>query len=187
MDLSSVKHEILEALLLHEKPAKAAQIAKETGKEQPAVQMHLIGLVKMGYAESPQKGQYIISENGKKALGLPELTKENAFSILAQTPRERAFHFYVGIGKPLNIYAHDLLEFCDRVSKVNADSIKFHVERGDFESWFTALGDLELAKRTSLLKNKKLSGEELRQRIREIVENRCIILSKIVGQKAPSP
>ncbi len=186
MDFSPVKREILEALLLHEKPAKAAEVAKEILKEQRAVQMHLIGLVKMGYAESPQKGHYIISENGKKALGLQELTKENALSILAQTPRDKAFHFYIGIGKPLNIYAHDLLEFCDQVNKVNADSIKFHTERGDFETWFVALGDIELATRISLLKRRKLSGEETRQRIREIVENRCIMLSKIVGQNVPS-
>jgi hypothetical protein len=187
VDLSPAKHEVLEALLLHEKPAKAAQIAKEIGKEQPAVQMHLIGLVKVGFAETPQKGHYIISDNGKKALGLPELTKENAFSILAQTPRDRAFHFYLGIGNPLNIYAHDLLEFCDQVCKVNADSLKFHMERGDFEAWFKALGDVELTKRTALLKRKKLSGEELRQKILDVVENRCLMLSKIVGQKGPSP
>jgi hypothetical protein len=141
----------------------------------------------MGYAASPQKGHYVITENGKKALDLPQVTKENALSILAQTPHDKAFHFYVEVGKPLNLYAHNLLEFCDKIGKVNVDSIKFHLNRGDFEAWFKALGDLELAKRTELLKSKKLSGEELRERIREIVENRCMVLSKMVGQDVPSP
>lgn len=186
MDLSPAKCEILEALLLHDKPVKAAQLAKDMGKEFPAVQMHLIGLVKMGYAESPQKGQYIISANGKKALGLPETTKETAQKILAKTPPERAFHFYAGIGKPLNIYVHDLLEFCDKVSQVKAESVEFHLSRGDFEAWFKSLGDLELAKKTALLKKKKMEAEEFRVKLRELVEARCMVLSKIVGHSAPS-
>ena len=185
MDLSLPKREILEALLLHDKPVKAAWIASEMGKEFPAVQMHLIGLTKMAYAESPQKGQYLISANGKKALGLPEVTKEKAFAILAQTPHERAFHFYAGIGKPLNIYAHDLLEFCDKVTQVNAESIVFHLNRGDFEAWFKSLDDLELAKKTALIKERKMIAEELRVKLRELAENRCIVLAKMVGQAAP--
>ena len=108
-------------------------------------------------------------------------------AILAQTPRDKAFHFYAGIGKPLNLYAHDLLEFCNKIGNVNTDSIEFHMNRGDFEAWFKALGDLELAKKTALLKERKLSAEELRQRIRETLENRCIALSKMAGQTVPSP
>ena len=185
MDLSPAKCEILEALLLHDKPVKAAQIASEMGKPFPAVQMHLIGLTKMGFADSAQKGTYLISTNGKKALGLPEVTKEKAFEILAQTPRERAFHFYAGIGKPLNVYAHDLLEFCDKVNQVKAESIVFHLSRGDFEAWFKGLGDLELAKKTSLLKERKMTAEELRVKLRELAGDRCLALSKLVGQAAP--
>jgi len=187
MDLSPVRREILEALLLHEKPVKASQIAKETGKEQPAVQMHLIGLVKMKYAESPQKGQYVVTEKGKEALGLPEVTKETALRILALTPSDRAFHFYGGIGKPLNLYAKNLLDFCDKISKINVDSVEFHFNRGDFEAWFKFLGDAELAKKTELLKTKKVSGEELRGKILEITENRCRLLVKTAGQTGPQP
>jgi DNA-binding transcriptional ArsR family regulator len=181
MDLSPVKFEILEALLFYEKPVKAAQVAKDIGKEIPSVQMHLIGLTKMGFAESPLKGQYLISKNGRKTVGLNEITKEKALAILSQTPRERAFHFYTEIGKPLNIYAHDLLEFCDRIGKVSVDSIEFHLKRGDFEAWFKSMGDLELAKKTTLLKERKFNAEEMRFRLHSIIENRCLDLSKIVG------
>jgi hypothetical protein len=182
MDLSSAKCEIMEALLLHDKPVKAAQLAKEIGNEFRAVQMHLIGLAKMGYAESSVKGQYLISANGKKTLGLPEITKEKALTILASTPLTKAFHFYAGIGKPLNVYAHDLSEFCDKLSKVTVDSIEFHLCRGDFEAWFKFLGDLELAKKAALLKEKKMGGEELRVKLRELSEDRCLALSHIVRQ-----
>ena len=71
MSLSPVKREILETLLLHDKPVRATQLAKETGKEFPPVMMHLIGLTRIGYAGSPEKSQYTIPEKGKRALGLP--------------------------------------------------------------------------------------------------------------------
>jgi DNA-binding transcriptional ArsR family regulator len=179
MSLSPIKREILETMLLNDKPAKAAQIAKETGKEFPSVMMHLIGLTRMGYANSPEKGQYAITEKGKKAVGIPEINKENASAILAHTPRDKAFHFYAGIGKPLNLYAHSLQDFCDKILKVNVDTIEFHVNRGDFDAWFAGLGDVELAKKTALLKEKKMAGEELRRKLHEIIENRCTVLAKL--------
>ena len=179
MDLSPVKCEVLEALLLHDKPVKAAQLAKEMQKDFPAIQMHLIGLTKMGYVDSPQKGQYLISANGKKALEMPEPTKEKALAILASVHREKAFHFYAGIGKPVNIYAHNLPEFFDKVDQVKLDSVEFHLSRGDFEAWFKSLGDMELAKKTALLKTRKMKPEEMKAKLRELVESRCLELSKI--------
>jgi hypothetical protein len=188
MDFSPVKREILEALLLHNQtPAKAAQIAKETGKPQNIVQIHLIGLVRMGYASSPQKGAYIISDNGKRALGLPEISREKASAILATTPIDKAFHFYLDVGKPLQVYARDLPEFCDRVNHVKVESLQFHVRRGDFEAWLKSLGDEELAKKVTLLKNRNLTGEELREEMRKTVECRCTALSKMMGQAAHPP
>jgi hypothetical protein len=188
MDFSPVKREILEALLLHNQmPTKAAQIAKETGKPTPTIQMHLIGLVRMGYATSPLKGSYMISEDGKKALGLSEVNRENALAILAPAPLDKAFHFYAEIGKPLNLYARDLLEFFARVSQVNVESVQFHLGRGDFEAWFRSLGDEELARKVALLKNRNLAGEELREEIRKTVESRYIALSKMTGQTAHPP
>ena len=179
MSLSPIKREILETMLLNDKPAKAAQIAKETGKEFPSVMMHLIGLTRMGYANSPEKGQYAITEKGKKTLNIPEINKETASAILAHAPRDKAFHFYAGIGKPLNLYAHSLQDFCDKILKVNVDTIEFHVTRGDFEAWFAGLGDAEMARKTALLKEKKMAGEELRRKLHEIIENRCIALTKL--------
>jgi hypothetical protein len=187
MELSPTKREILEALLIQEKPVKAAQLAKEMGKEFPATQMHLIGKTRMGYAQSPQKANYFISLNGKKALELPEVTKEKALTILASTPSEKAFHFYMGIDKPLNVQAHDLLEFCDKLNQITLDSFGFHLNRGDFEAWFQSLGDEELAKKTVLLKEKKKSQEEMRQKLYALAEGRCMELAQIVGKAAPIP
>ena len=177
MDLSPVKREVLEVLLLQDKPVKAALVAKETGKDSKVVQMHLIGLARIGYAISPEKGTYAITDKGKQALGLPEIDREKALLLLAHTPHEKAFHFYAGIGKPLNLYAHDLPEFCDKLGKVGTESVEFHVARGDFEAWFQAFGDPELARKTALLKEQKPSGEDLRAKLTKIVEYRCNELS----------
>lgn len=185
MDLSPVKQEVLEALLLLDQPLKAAQVAKEIGKDQRAVMMHLLGLIRLGYAQSPEKGAYVITEKGKAALGLPEITREKALAILTPTPQDKAFHFYVGIGKPLNLFAHDLLEFCEKMNGVNVESVEFHSQRGDFENWFAALGDVELALKASLLK-KKAAGDVLREKLSSTVENRCVALSKMVGEQAPN-
>lgn len=181
MDLSPAKRDILEALLLHDGPVKAAQVAKEAGKEAPATQMHLIGLVKMNLASSPQKGFYLMTESGKKALGLGEVSKESALKILAKVPRDKAFHFYKGIDQPLHLYAHDLLDFCDKVSKVDLDSLVFHLTRGDFEAWFKSLGDEELAMKTALLKIRNLAKENLPGVLQSIVETRCMMLSEKAG------
>ncbi|MCJ7761954.1 hypothetical protein MUP38_00680 [Candidatus Bathyarchaeota archaeon] len=177
MSLSPVRHEILETMLLHDKPVKVAQIAEETGQKFPAVTMHVIGLTRMGYANSPEKGLYVITERGKNALGIPEIDKETAKAILADTPQDKAFHFYADMGKPLDYYAYGLQDFCDKILKISVDSIEFHLNRGDFESWFTGLGDVELARKTALLKEKRLVGEELRIRLHGIVENRRIVLA----------
>jgi hypothetical protein len=179
MSLPAAKREILETMLLNDKPARAAQIAKESGGKFPSVMMHLIGLTRMGFADSPEKGQYAITEKGKQALGIPETSKENARTILAETTRDKAFHFYAGIEKPLGFYAHGLRDFCDKILKVGVDSIEFHVGHGDFEAWFAGLGDVELARKTALLKEKKMTGEELRRRLHEIAENRCAVLAKL--------
>src|SRR3989304_4385662 len=184
MSLSPIKNEILENMLLNDRPLKAMQIAKEIGKEFPAVMMHIIGLTKMGYTGSPEKGLYAITEKGKKALGVPKINTETAKAILAYMPH-KSFHFYASLGKPLSLHAHSLQDFCDKILKVNTDSIEFHVSRGDFEAWFAGLGDVELKKKAALLKEKKVVGEELRRRLQAIVEKRYIVLSRIAGQAIP--
>ena len=65
-------------MLLNDTPQKATEIAKEAKKEFQPVMMHLLGLTRMGYVTSPQKGLYIITTQGKKVLGINEVTKEKA-------------------------------------------------------------------------------------------------------------
>jgi hypothetical protein len=182
MSLSPIKQEILETMLLENKPQKAMDIAKETKKEYQPVNMHLLGLIKMGYVAMPEKGLYCITEKGKRAIGIPETTKEKAAAILAYAPHDKAFNFYVSVGKPLNIHAHNLRDFAHKLEHADVASVKFHTERGDFEAWLKSLGDEELAKKTALLKKKNLSSEDLREHLHEMCEQRYFELLKLSGQ-----
>ena len=186
MNLSPAKYEILETMLLLDKPERAVLIAKEAGKQFPSVMMHVIGLTRMGYTTSPEKGLYTLTEKGKEALGIPEINGENAKTILSDTSNDKTFHFYADLGKPLSLQARGLQEFCDKIPGVNSDSLYFHINRGDFESWFTAIGDVELAKKASLLKERKIGGEELHTRLLDIVMKRCMALANI-AEHAVSP
>lgn len=182
MNVTPIKKLVLETMWLIDKPAKATEIAKETGLGFPQVMMHIIGLTRMGYTKQHEKGYYAITIEGKKALGFPEVDKEKASGILAYLPVEKSFHFYAYVGKPLNIYAAGLQDFCDKIQKVDVGSIQFHINRGDFEAWFTGLGDVELARKTSLIKEQKLQGENLRKKLYEIIKSRCEELAKIRKQ-----
>jgi DNA-binding transcriptional ArsR family regulator len=178
MSLSPIKRVILETMWMLDKPAKALEIAAEVRLGFSSAMMHIIGLTRMGYVDTPEKGYYIITNKGKEALGFPEIDKEKAQQILAYVPIEKSFQFYVDIGKPLNVYAASLRDFCDKILKVDISSIEFHINRGDFEAWFTWLGDVELARKTLLIKEQKVSGEGLRGKLYEIVKHRYEELAK---------
>jgi hypothetical protein len=178
MSISPVKRLILETMWLLDRPAKATEIAKEAGLGFPPVMMHILGLTKMGHVQMPEKGTYVITESGKKVLGLPEISKEKAADILAYLPMEKSFHFYADIGKPLNIHAASLGDFCDKILKVDLSSVEFHINRGDFEAWFAGLGDAELARKTLLVREEKMAGENLRKKLYEIVKNRRDLLAR---------
>ena len=179
MSLSSIKHLILEHVWMFGKPTKPADVAKSVNMNFSTVMMHLIGLAKMEYVSSPEKGFYAITEKGKKALGLPEISKQKATEILRHLSAEKAFHFYTDIGKPLNITADSLGAFCEKIQKIHSNSIEFHLHRGDFEAWVTELGDTELAKKISIIKKQKTSAEDLRKKLSETMQKRYEELTKI--------
>jgi predicted transcriptional regulator len=185
MSLSTIKQEILETMLLNEKPLKAMEIAKEAKKEYQPVNMHLLGLTKMGFVSLPEKGLYALTEKGKRALGISETTKEKATAILSYAPHDKAFNFFVTFGKPLNLHAHSLRDFANKLEKADVASIEFHLQRGDFEAWFKGLGDEELAKKLVLLQKKNAVGEDLRNQLHDIVEQRYRALAKLSGQPIP--
>jgi len=183
MSLSPFKQEMLETLFLNDKPMKPADVAKETGREFEAAKMQLLGLARMKYVNFPEKGLCVITQKGKEALGIPETSKEKATAILAYEPHDKAFAFYLDLGKPQDdLHAHNIRDFANKIEKADVMSIQFHTERGDFEAWFNGLGDQELAKKVALLKQRGATGEDLRKQLREIVKERYMALAKLTGQ-----
>jgi len=184
--MSPVKRLILETMWVLDKPAKATEIAKDTGVGFPSVMMHILGLARLGHVETPDKGLYAITEKGKKMLGLPDVDQKKASEILTYLPLEKSFHFYVDYGKPLSVHAASLQDFCEKINNVEMGSIDFHSSRGDFEAWFMGLGDVELARKALLIREQKMVGEELRRKIHGAVRSRFEELSKIRKQMGSS-
>lgn len=170
-------------MLLFEKPQKATEIAKEANKGFQPTMMHLLGLQKMGYITSPEKGLYTITTQGKRALGLPEVGKEKAAAIITYQAHDKSFEFYATIGQPLHIHAHSLRDFTNKLQRADIVSVDFHAKRGDFETWFKGIGDEELAKKVSLLKQRNITGEGFRQQLSHIAEDRYVELAKLSGQE----
>ena len=179
--MSPAKRKVLYAFLSHDSPVKPIQISKEIGVKFPSVMMHIIGLTRMGYLVCPEKGFYSITAEGKRCLGLSEMTKELARKLLVGDLSDRGFHFYLSLGEPLDVKAHNLQTFSRLLKTVPLASIVFHLSRGDFKAWFEGIGDLELAKKVVLLREENYCGELLRRKLQVLTVNRIKDLAKIAG------
>lgn len=172
MRLTPIKKTVLEALAKESEPRKPKDIAKKVELNFSSCMMHILGLKKAGYVSSPEKGYYQITDYGREALNL-KISKEAAASLLNPVPHEKAFHFYTGIDKYSGLYADSILDFSEKVGKVDIKSIEFHFPRKDFEKWIESIGDQELAKRIGTIHETRASGEELRRQIQKAAQTRC--------------
>ncbi|RLI79807.1 hypothetical protein DRP04_08805, partial [Archaeoglobales archaeon] len=92
----------------------------------------------------------------------------------------KAFYFYEDIGNYIGTYAISIEDFAEKLEKINMKSIKFHLMRGDFENWFNAIGDKEIATRISLLRKERKDDAQLRSELVKIVKDRVQQLSLIL-------
>ena len=115
-------------------------------------------LAKAGFLRKVGSG-YGVSEKGKAVL-----------KASAPVPKEMGFHFYTGIGVPTGLMAQTLEEFYRFIKQVSADSLEFHLYRGDFENWIRdVLKDSELAEEIGNLKMDELKGEDLRKELLKVI------------------
>jgi len=83
------------------------------------------------------------------------------------------FYFYIDIGNYTGISAASYEDFLNCIKTVKAKSLNFHLNRGDFEKWvLDTLNDKTLAKEIEKIKNQKLLGQALRNRLYHIVSKR---------------
>jgi hypothetical protein len=112
-----------------------------------------------------------------------KIRKDVAAHTLRTLTPDKAFSFYKAIGQPLNATPKSLGEFAAVVKGVDPSSIKFHVERGDFEGWFKMLGDKSLASQVAALRGKNLPPDVLRGKVNSIVATRVDQLLRVAGSK----
>ncbi|MDG6969581.1 MAG: hypothetical protein JRN54_00530 [Nitrososphaerota archaeon] len=82
-----------------------------------------------------------------------------------ELPPEKAFYFYRGLDEPLGVAASSIVDFQRKLANVETTSVKFHVERGDFQNWLKTLGEIDLAEKINGLKGKGIPPEEMKGRV----------------------
>jgi len=93
--------------------------------------------------------------------------------VLRNVLREEAFYFFTSIGNYTGQSAASLDEFLQRIKDVNINSLEFHLYREDFERWIAqTLGDAKLSEEIRGLRNMKVVGNALRDRLYFIVSRR---------------
>ena len=89
---------------------------------------------------------------------------------LRTVPFEKGFHFYTNLGNYTGITATNLSEFAAKLQIVPSESVIFHSQRKDFQSWIRhTIEDATLAERMGKTKIDQ-SAEDLRKEILKIVE-----------------
>jgi hypothetical protein len=96
-----------------------------------------------------------------------------------ETEQVAPFHFYEDINDYTGISAASYEDFLTSIKQVKTKSLSFHVKRGDFEKWVSdVLKDEKLAKKIRRIKNLKLQGQTLRNRLHRVISKRHIELHR---------
>jgi len=111
------------------------------------------------------------------------LTKDEAARVLRTVTPDEAFYFYKGVQQPLGSSSKNLAEFSDTVKNIDPSSVKFHLEREDFQSWFKMLGDQSLASQVASLRGKNIYPDELREKVSSMVRTRIDQLHEIASSR----
>ncbi len=109
--------------------------------------------------------------------------KFNALSqpanLLNTVPFEKAFQFFIELGKNTGITASSTVEFAEKLQTIPIQSVAFHFQRQDFQRWFkNVVGDEELAKKIDQINIWVHDDENLRKELSETVQNHIAELTK---------
>jgi len=92
---------------------------------------------------------------------------------LRNLSRGEAFYFFTSIGNYTGESAASLEEFLEKIKDINIKSLEFHLYREDFEKWISqTLGDAQLTVEIKNLRNQKVVGNALRDRLYFTVSRR---------------
>ena len=105
-------------------------------------------------------GGYGITRKGRAAL-----------KVFMPVPKDTGFHFYYGIDRLSDFTAESLEQFYRVIKQISAESLEFHLYRGDFETWLKeACKEPELASEFEGAKAADLKGEELRKELLKVLD-----------------
>ena len=112
-----------------------------------------------------------------------KVSRDEATKALRTVTPDKAFYFYREIAQPLGRASTSLVEFAETLKDIDPSSIKFHLDRGDFESWFKMLGDKSLASEVASIRRKHFSPGELGARVSSTVRVRISQLQEVAGSR----
>lgn len=86
------------------------------------------------------------------------------------TETSPGFYFYADEGKYTGYSAHNIEEFAEAIKNVTLQSIKFHLEREDFENWLNYIDHKELAQEFKIARETLQTGDELKQNLIDLLD-----------------
>ncbi len=110
---------------------------------------------------------YACTKCGKLFLTQKSLTNHSSHHKGDLTP----FYFFTDIGQYTGIYAISLMDLYIKLRSLEAKSINFHMNRGDFQNWIRDIGGFtSLVRNLDQLMKRGLDGESLRVRLTTLLK-----------------
>jgi hypothetical protein len=114
------------------------------------------------------------------------ISESKIVKILSTVPHDKGFHFFTDLDSNTGETATSLDTFAQKLGRINADSVKFHFQRNDFQNWIqTTVGDSVLAERLNHISG-NLPVEALRNEIVKSVQERISQLKLLHGESIAS-
>jgi len=114
------------------------------------------------------------------------ISESKIVKILSTVPHDKGFNFFTDLGHSTGETATSLEIFAQKLERINADSVKFHFQRNDFQNWIqTIVGDGVLAERINHISG-QLPIEDLRKEIVKTVRKRISELRLLHGESIAS-
>ena len=114
------------------------------------------------------------------------ISESKIVKILGTVPHDKGFHFFTDLGRNTGETATSLETFAQKLAKINADSVKFHFQRKDFQNWIqTTVGDGVLAERINRISG-QLPVEDLRNELVKTVQKRLTQMRLLHGESIAS-
>ncbi len=96
-----------------------------------------------------------------------------ALKVFTPVPTDMSFRFYYGIDQPSEFTAESLEKFYMVIKQISAESVEFHLSRGDFGNWLKGVcKEPELASEFEQAAAAGLKGEELRAELLKVLDGK---------------